>query len=339
MSFATKTYASTFIYSCKDESGTNTEKELLGFLKDSMSTRVNKNSEAMAQIRNIVKERQTSAVLFRVLMNPNVILCYSEKKELPASFKVFAAKDVYGDKKIKTFIDVTGLFKYNNGYFSCKEVDKLCAYLLSAAIIGTYYEDATKICGNTSIVKSTANCYTKLFTGVLDYLRVINYAENKDKISYIVTVFYLFNLMGKDLSSAQSTATALCGLQSKNTNAWNYYYDEDKDFKDINTFITFLAEMFKLKGLNTEIFVYKWIELYGKGTMYGTELLPAFLTVLSNAYSGSYINRQNIIENYCGKEMVNSVNSLLRVAAEVFNKGYTYADGNIRNDIFTTNNR
>lgn len=318
-----KLYANTFIYSKKDpNNGHTVENTLVEFIYK--AERINKNSESFSRIKNDVKVRQVTAVLYRVLLMDEVVLCMN-KKELPASFKVFEARDLRSnDKKPKVFIDLTGLIKLENGYFTCKEIDKLCAYLISALIFLIYHHDQMRLTNNSTIMRSSAICYTKLFTGILDNLRVINFNENKLKISYIITVYYLYNVMQKDISTAQKVATTLLSMNNKDTSAYDYYYDPVKDFENINTFINFLSETFKLKGLTTDTFLNRYLFLYGKGTMYGTELLPAFLSVISNAYSGVYINNQKTIENTCGREMVNLTSTILRVGSELFDKGFSY---------------
>ena len=65
--------------------------------------------------------------------------------------------------------------------------------------------------------------------------------------------------------------------------------------------------------------------MYGNGTMYGTELMPSFLIIMTNVYSGSYINRANTIEAMCGRTMVSLCETLLRVTGEYYDKGAVYS--------------
>ena len=317
-----KNYGDTFIYSKKDTNGNSAEQNLLEFVLK--SDRIDKNSDAFKPVREAIKTRQTTAVLYRMLMNDMVILCIGTK-ELPASFKVFEAKDLRAAKKDrKIFIDVTGLVKLNNGYFVCKEIDKLCAYLSGALINAIYYEDPNRLLNNAAIIKSSSFCYTKMFVGILDYLRITGYADNAAKITYIVATYYLYNLMDKDIKSARATAANLVGINIKEAEGYNFYYDYEKDFEDINIFVTFLADTFKLKGLSTDVFIDRWIYLYGKGTMYGAEIFPAFIIVLAYAYSGSYINNQKRIETTCSRDMVTVVTTVLNSGSEMFDKGFHY---------------
>lgn len=326
-----KSYANTFIYSKKDESGHDTELALIKFIK--MSQRVNKNSEAFKTIQNEIKVRQKTAILYRVLMMEDVVLCINDK-ELPASFKVFQANDiaVVGVQKPKVFIDVTGLLKLANGFYVCKEIDKLCTYLFDALIYLLYYQNNARIVSNTSIVKTSAVCFAKLFVNVFDNLRVIGFAENRAKITYIATVYYLYNIMQKDISSAQKTASAVLSMNVKDTYAFDFYYNYKTDFENIDTFVTFLADTFKLKGMETDIFISRWITLYGKGTMYGLELLPPFLCIIANAYSGAYVNNQKTIELICNREMIELSTTILRIGADSYDRGFKY-ESCLRDDL------
>ena len=329
----TKSFLNTFIYTKLGDNGESSEQDLLFFIKS--GTRINKNSKAFEQIKADVKVRQTTAVLYRVLMLDSVELVMANK-ELPSSFKVFYDRDIkYPDKKAnRVFIDVTGLIRYNNGMFYCKEIDKFCAYLMGALVLLTYYNDPGRLITNANIVRYSAQCYTKLFTGVLDSLRVSNYTDNKLKISFIVIIFFLYNLVGKDLESSEKLAANILSINPRDASAYTYYYDATDDMVNIDVFIRFLAEMFKMNGLTTDVFINRWIMMYGKGTMYGCELFPMFLIMMTNTYSGAYVNGsgQKTIENYCSREMVTLATTLLRAGADLYDKGFHYESA-LRDDL------
>lgn len=321
----TKSYANTFIYSnfSKDETGFNVEQRLIAFVSKKTETRINKADPSFKPVLDAIKTRQTTAVLYRILVMNDVVLCI-DNKELPASYKVFYANDLASDKKSKkVFIDCTGLITFKNGFFNCKDIDKLCAYLTNALILKIYYEEPLRLLNNSSIIKSSLYCYIKLFTGVLDYLRVINFAENRIKISYIIGVYYLYNMMGKDIKSARLSSANINSIAPKDAIAYDYYYDES-DLENIDVFVKFLVETFKLKGLTTDIFLDRWFGMYGKGTMYGSELFPSLLCMIASAYSGAYINSQKRIENTCGRDMVTLVTTIFNIGADIYDKGFNY---------------
>lgn len=316
-----KTFANCYLYGMKDSNGYNVESELIEYIIKAQ--RIDRNSEAFKPVKDAVRSRQNTAVLYRILLNDNVVLCIGPK-ELPRSFKSFRANDVKStDKKAKVFIDLTGILELKDGYFQVKDIDRLCAYLIGALINLTYYTDPKKFTNNSSMQKLAGGCFIQLFAGLLDYLRLTGYTDNKMKICYLAGVYFQYNLMQLDMKSAQAVTTNLLDIQKTDANVYSYYCDP-KDMVDINTFITSLAKVFKLEGLTTDVFIDRWIYLYGPGTLYGTELLPSFLIMITDAYSGSYINNMKRIENICGKDLVTLSTTILRIGSDTFDKGFKY---------------
>jgi len=326
-----KTHASTFIFKKIASDGENIERNLVEFV--TKANRIDKNSVAFDNIKNQVKVRQTTAVLYRLMMLPDVVLCVYDK-ELSAAFKVFYVKDLRAAKKEpKLFIDVTGLLQFVNGQWVTKEIDKLCAYLLAGICHMTYYKDPNRLLINSSIVSASTLCYTKLLTGVIDNLRPVNFTENKLKIAYIIGVYFLMTVLGKDEKEARKISANAIQVSPRDASAWDFYYTAEDDFVSIDNFITMLANTFKLKGVTTDVIINRWNMLLGKGALYGLELFPAFLSIMAYSYVGAYLNNQKFIEGTCGKVGIELVENVLRVGADVFNKGFRYESGNIRDDI------
>lgn len=316
-----KSYPNTYIGQKIASGGESIEKPLIKYIMN--AERLNKGSEAFRQIQNDIKTRQTSAILYRVLMMPNVVLAM-DVKELPASFKVFRAADVRAsNKEPKIFIDVTGIVKLNNGIFICNKIDTLITYLTGALVQLLYYDPSKQLTNNASITRPATVCFVKLFTGVIDELRVIGYAENQLKIKYSTAIYFLTSLVGKPMENARSMAANILSINPKEAKAYDYYYS-DEAMKDLNTFVTDLCENFHLRGFGTDIILDRWMFKYGKGTMYGLELYPSFLMMLTNAYCGAYVNQQKTIEKYCGRDMVDISTTLIRVGADIYSEGAYY---------------
>lgn len=316
-----KSYPNTYIGQKITTSGESIEKPLIKYIMG--AERLNKESEAFRQIQNDIKTRQTSAILYRVLMMPNVVLAI-DTKELPASFKVFRAADVRAtNKEPKIFVDVTGIVKLNNGSFICSKIDTLITYLTAALVHLLYYDPSKQLVNNASITRPATTCFVKLFTGVIDELRVIGYAENQLKIKYSTAVYFLTSLVGKPIENARSMAANILGIAPKEAKAYDYFYS-DEAMENLNTFVTDLCENFHLRGFSTDIMLDRWMFKYGKGTMYGLELYPAFLTMLTNAYCGAYVNNQKTIEKYCGRDMVTISTTIIRAGADVYSEGAHY---------------
>ena len=88
-------------------------------------------------------------------------------------------------------------------------------------------------------------------------------------------------------------------------------------FKDINCFIKAISIVIKAESLKLDNFVERWIFLYHSGTQFGLELYPAFSSMITNAYSGAYLNNQKLIEKLCGRDMVDYTTALLRIGDEL----------------------
>lgn len=316
-----KSYPNTYVGQKITAGGQSIEKPLIDYIMK--AERINKSSEAFKQIQSDIKTRQTSAILYRVLMMPNVVLAIADR-ELPASFKVFRAADVRAaDKSPKVFIDLTGIVKLVSGNLVCSKIDTLITYLTGALVQLLYYDGSRQLTTNASVTRPATTCFVKLFTGVIDELRIIGYAENQLKIKYAVAVYFLTSLVGKPIENARNLAANILGIAPKDAKAFDYFYS-DEAMENLNTFVTDLCENFKLKGFGTDTMLDRWMFKYGNGTMYGLELYPSFLTMLTNAYCGTYVNNQKTIEKYCGRDMVTVSTTIIRMGADIFSEGAHY---------------
>lgn len=280
------------------------------------ANRIDKYSDAFKPIADEIKRNQTSAILYYIMMDPSIVLMIN-KKEMPRSFKVFEAKDLKNDKDPKIFIDVTKLIQLENGYFTCKKIDIFITYLFGALNYKLYRENIDAVINNSNLTISGTECFVSMFSYIIDYLRIIGYSANKEKILYMVALYYLTNLLDKKPDNyTMQIAAKISGIDRKNMTAYNLYID-DGCFNDIDSFIKFLADTFKLKGLTTEVFIQKWMFLFGTGTQYGTELFTSFAYIIVCAYCGTYVVNQKQIERCCGSSMVSFANTILKLAADL----------------------
>lgn len=321
MSFEIKTYSDSYLYNNRvtkaNEAGANKNNMVLKDYINNCHRVDDKESEAFRGIVEDVKRQQMSSVLYSVLLMEDVKICMY-KYELPRAFKVFEARDPYNNRNHSVFIDCTGLLDYKNGYYYCKKVDVLVSYLLEALIYLLYRKQNMKIMNNSTITINATECYVSMFNFVLDYLRIIGYSENKNKISYLIALFFLTNMMSKPLDNyTKSVAATISGIEKKNIAAYDLYLDAGM-FDNINEFITNIAKTFKLKGFTTEVFISKWIFRFNIGTQYGSELFTSFASILACTYVGSYIVNQNQVEKCCGTAMVKFINEILKVGSNVF---------------------
>ena len=316
-----KSYVDSFFYNQSGRSGENLMKKhdqmLINFILK--ADRIDKKSPMFRGVAEDIKRQQTSSILYTILMMDNVNLCYSSV-ELPPAFKVFDGKDIKTTNDRAIFIDVSKLVIEKNGYYVCKNPAKLVSYLLAALYYLTYRKDINKVVNNSAITISGCECYTSMFLYVLDYLRIIGYSANKDKIGYFVALFYLNNMLGKELDTyTKNLAAKISGVPQGTVHALDLYIT-DGMFNSIDTFVTILADTFKLKGFTTEVFIQKWIFLFGNGTQYASELFTSFAVILGYTFCGAYIVNQKQIEKCCGQSMVKFCNSMMMAGSEMFDR-------------------
>jgi hypothetical protein len=319
-----KTFADCYIYSLTDKSGYNSNRALIQFIHD--ANRIDKSSPAFKGVRDQLKSRVNSAVIYRMLEQDNVVLAIHEKKELPASLKIFYAYDILSANKTpKVFVDCTGLFEIKNGYVVCKDLEKLSSYLLGVLITELYYTDNNKLIMNPKVQQYSISAFMRMFCSMLDYFRIPTYMSNKEKIRYISGVYFAYNVMRLDINAAKSAVTSIGGFSKADANSYDYYYSYEDDFKNIDTFITYLASTFKLDGINTGVIVDKWMRMYGKGTLYSLELYPSFAQMLAYCYSdATYINNSKRIQSVVSKDLVDLSSLIIRLGSESFDKGFKF---------------
>lgn len=309
----TMSYTDTFLYS---RSGY--EKKRYEFFVQSRV--VDKNDQSFDDIRFMVRKAQTSSAISKVLDSNNVILL-KNNIPLPRSFKVFAAKDIKsGDNKTKVFIDVSEIIKEVNGEYKIdnRDIDKLISYLLSAMSTLIYFADASRLVNNSNLIKYGTKCYSLLFTYIIDYLRIGGVDKIREKCLYLSAIFYQYRLLGKDAYSDSVTNRALTisKLNKREAEIIDIQY-EPKDLNNIETFVNCVSKIIKADTLKIDNFIDKWMYLYGSGTAYATELYTSFSTMITDAYTGAYLNNQKQIEKICGRDMVDYTNALLRVGSEL----------------------
>lgn len=327
--FIMKTYNDSYLYKIKlgkqndsSDPAKRNNQAILDFIIKAHRVE-DKKSDQFRGIVEEVKRQQTSSVLYNVLMMDNVKICINQY-ELPRAFKVFDAKDPNNNRQPAIFIDASGIIELKNGYYVCKKIDVLCAYLFDALIYLLYRYYPNKLVDNTSIITSALECYVAMFHNNIEYMGVPGYSMNRKKIGYLAGLFFLTNMMGKDLDNyTKSLAGKLLNLTGPEINAYNLYLNS-VDFTDINTFITTISETFKLKGLTLEVFVSKWMYYYGTGTHYATELLTSFLSLIVNAYSGCYIVGQRQVERSCSTAMVKLSTSIIKAGVDAYGSVRAY---------------
>lgn len=304
-----KLYSESYLYNLG-----NHDKTLFNYIMTAEP--VNKAHESFADITHDVKRRQVANSLVKILDSNNVLLMLSQQP-LPKAFKVMTMKDVKGDNKLKVFIEAD-VIKKIDGSYKCNNTDILVAYLVSAMNQYIYYIEPKRLVMREEIIKSGAKCFSSLFSYIIDYLYKISITPSvKSKCLYLSAMYYLKNILRKDITdSLRHLCRQISGISEREEELIRIQMDEDKSFENIKVFIEDLAKALKLPKLTLDVFVEKWIYLYGVGTQFALEMYPAFATMITNCYVGCYLNNQKTIEKITGRELVTFTTAILRVGGE-----------------------
>ena len=171
---------------------------------------------------------------------------------------------------------------------------------------------------NSNLMIAGAECYSNLFTYIIDYLRILGFSASKNKVKYLASLFYLCTICSNDMSTHTKNISAkIAKITPSEMNAYDLYI-QDTDFTNIATFINTITEQFNLKGLSLEVFVRRWIMSFGNGTQYALELFPSFSTLITSAYVGAYIVNQKQIEASCANSMITFTRALLATSNNVY---------------------
>ena len=251
-----------------------------------------------------IKRARVSAHLVQVLTSPKTILYYPAKP-LPTFFKVLVAADPRASKNDKKdrklFIDCTSVIhRGDKGWKTNPEA--LLSYLISGYCHMAYTSGL--IFGGESTILESLN-FAKLFTYVIDFIAKISVSEaNRDKCMYLASRYYLEGIACRNSDTSRNIAQRNAGITDIKENTYQFTIKDPEAFKELKNFITLIRDTFKIDKLTVDIVVEKWMYLFNPSTVFALEYMPAFQSMLTNAYVGAYLNNQKTIEKICGKSMV-----------------------------------
>lgn len=303
-----RTLSSSYVYNSY-----NYESKIVDYVMK--ADRIHKTDEGFGDITYDVKRRQVSNSLVKVLESPKTILM-KPAMPMPKAFKVMCAKDIKDGGDLKIFIDAD-IINISNGNYKCYNPDILVAYLVNAMNTMLYHVDPKRIVMREEIIKSGARCFSSLFTYIIDYLCKISITPGtRNKCIYLSSMYYLNAILGKDITTSMKT---LCKQISKITDHEEQMLNifiNDKSFIDIKMFIETTIAALKLNGLTMDVFIEKWVYLFGTGTQFAFEHYPSFAAMLTDAYVGCYLNNQKTIEKVVGRDMVDFSKAILSIGGE-----------------------
>lgn len=306
----TKTFANTYLYNM---SSNQYEKRIMDFMMK--GEQINKLDPSFEDIKYEVKKRQVSNSLVKVLESNQVILLLHDIP-LPKAFKVFCAKDVKGDKKMKIFIDAD-VIKKVDGKYKCMNVDILIAYLVSAMNTRIYYADPKRLVMREEIIKNGSAAFSSMFTYIVDYLyKISTISSTRDKCEYLSAMYYMVNILQKDMTdSIKHTCRNIAGISEREEEILLMQLS-DNAFHNIKFFVDDIARILRLPKLTLDALLEKWLYIFGTGTQFALEFYPSFASMMTNVYVGCYLNNQKTIEKVVGRDMIAFSTAILKVGAE-----------------------
>ena len=310
-----KTYAQTYLFKQYSEY----ERKMYEFIMT--AERINVESKEFEDVLYDFKRRNINSNLMKIITSKNVILGIG-KMPLPKAFKVFTAKDIKEDKNsYKVFIDVSDLITFKNGQYVCAKLEWLISYVINAMVSYIYAMSENRLVGNASILKDGGLAFIKCFTYVIDRMYKISTVHQlKLKMDYVAALYYQINILGKSLEknydTVKATAMKISDIDVKDAQIVDIML-EDEDFTNLDTFIQALGRMFNLKDIKTVSVVDIWMKSFGTGTIFALEFFPAFSAMMTDTYTGGYINQQMTIEKITGTSMVSFTKTILQIGATI----------------------
>lgn len=232
---------------------------------------------------------------------------------------VVFTEDVLVNAPLKVFINIQSCMN-EDGKLSNPEY--LVAYLTTAIVNLMYYKMPQKLFSSTSANSEAADCFCKLLTYVVDFMAKISVMGNtKNKCQYLAYKYFYNNIattFDKNHEPLEGFTPSVRSRAIRNTEISDREAQildnlvEDKDCIDIKAFIEALSECLKLPNLNLDNFTEKWMYLLGgPQTAFGLEYFPNFSTIITDAYTGVYLNNQKTIEKICGTSMIGYAKNVL----------------------------
>ena len=209
--------------------------------------RIDRNTTEFAEDVGLeIKRSKAPVYLLKILTSKNTHLIQPENP-LPKPIRVFAAKDLKGNKKINAFIDISNIIAETNNNRYKVNTSVLIAYLLSAKHNMMYYGIPGAFSSKSQLVLLETRAFAKLFTHVIDYLGNISIiAENREKMMYLSAEYFLYNhLKLTDEDRIHEIAMRVADINESQQNIFNIV-SEGKDLKTLPGFVDAVKEIFKM---------------------------------------------------------------------------------------------
>lgn len=295
------------------------QKNIIQFIIE--SERINTTSPEFSDLLYDIKRRSVSNALIKVVTSKNTVIGVSPNP-LTKSFKIFSAKDIKYNDSTKVFIDASSIISFKNGAWTCpiNKVDALVSYLVSAACQRIYYAAPDKFVKNSTIISDGSLIFTKLVSYVVDYLYKINtIPSQKQKLEYLCSCYYQTCILNCEYTDrVRQIAIHQAQISEKEAELIDILTPKEA-YMDINQFVKAIAKVLRIDKLTTDVFLDRWVFLYGTGTHFALEIFYAFSTMITDAGVGAYLNNQKTIEKIIGNLLPSFFAKILEIESSVVN--------------------
>lgn len=280
---------------------------------------IDKNDEKFFGIMNTFKASYPKWLYKFINSDSLLFLIPNKSVKVNKAFNGFAISKKNKDNGIKNKIAIVNGYlldvhmKSNKYVLSSSHESVMMGYILNSFVSYIYLLNPRLLARNTKIITMGSEIYAKLFNHVLHYMYKINVnTKLKNEVEYMVKMYYFVNLLNFKTDVAMKYAEKNTKLSKMEINLLNA--DDEYLYKDIDKFINnVLSKMSTMEDLTLSKFLEKWVQLYGAGTEFALELLPAFIGMLTTVYVSSYSININTIQNIIGKTNI--------IGAEIMNIG------------------
>lgn len=266
-----------------------------------------------------IKRRKISDSLTELVKKKSVCLMIGNKP-LPSPLKVFIAKDIRNHTNQRLlYIDCTNLLINNTGTYQCDSPDILIAHLVNAQTQLIYYTDSKRLLMNSNVIKETTTCFSTLFTHIIDYIGKISTVPSvRNKCLYLTSMYCLVHLLERedDNSATRAYARSIAGISEREEEMIRAQLPADS-YDGLPQIIDTIGEVLNIRDkISIDLICEKWMYIYGTGTIFGLELFTSFAAMITNAYTGCYLNNQVTIEKLTGNHMVLLTKKLLEIGGD-----------------------
>ncbi|MGL6099439.1 MAG: hypothetical protein ACRC0G_07425 [Fusobacteriaceae bacterium] len=212
------------------------------------------------------------------------------KEKVPPFITNYTIKSANGE--FISYADITMISSVNADNKIKVNDKELYAVLSSAYITHCCYKNWGAM-RTMALKEPLAKSYGKLMLKVFNRLFSLSANTiNLEKVLYCVHKFYYLNVLGFKDSTENINSTCMKMTETINSKIVSDIdnYVTDKDYATLKTFLEALATNIPVCAKLTQSgFMNSWVSMYGSGSVFAIEFLPAYLTIIDYVMTGSYL--------------------------------------------------